>query len=234
MRVNRWGVGVVLAASILLTGCTAGTEKPAEDKPAADTTTEESTAPANDCPELAEGATVDGAALGGCIAEAMSEAEGYAAKTTVMGMESTTSYNPSEDAIASTSPAGSLIVIGDDIWVKSPTGDWQTADPASSDPLVAALSTGAQAVASMDPAEAAESLSGEFTVTGTGTRLGQEVFLVSGTAEVQGITSEMVFEVTSDYVTLASTGTSEVSGQSFQTTMEVTEWDVKQDIVAPL
>lgn len=233
MRVNKWGVGVVLAASILLTGCTAGTEKPAEEKPAADTT-EESAAPTSDCPELTEGATLDGAALGGCIADAMSAADGYSAKTSIMGMESTTRYNPSEDAIESTSPAGSLIVIGDDIWVKSPTGDWQTADPASSDPLVAALSTGAQAAASMDPATAAASLSGEFTVTGTGTRLGQEVFLVSGTAEVQGISSEMVFEVTSDYVSLASTGTSEVSGQPFETVMEVTDWDVKQDIVAPL
>lgn len=33
---------------------------------------------------------------------------------------------------------------------------------------------------------------------------------------------------------LATTGTAEVNGQSIETTTVVTEWDVKQDIVAPL
>ncbi|MGG1909425.1 hypothetical protein AB1285_20670 [Microbacterium sp. NRRL B-14842] len=53
-------------------------------------------APSTDCPELADGATVDGSALGACIAEAMTDTAGYAAKTVVMGMESTTRFNPSE------------------------------------------------------------------------------------------------------------------------------------------
>ena len=65
MRVNKWGVGLVLTATVLLTGCTAGAEEPAEEEPTA--AAEETTAPESDCPELTEGATVDGTALGACI-----------------------------------------------------------------------------------------------------------------------------------------------------------------------
>lgn len=235
MRVNKWGVGVVLAAAVLLTGCSTGSEKPAEEKPNTDSSVnEETSAPASDCPELAEGATLDGTELGSCVVEAMSDAAGYAAKTTMMGMESTARYNPAEDAVEANSPAGSMIVIGDDIWVKSPTSDWQVGDAASSDPIIAALSQGAVTVAETDPSAAAAALAGEFTVTGTGSRLGQDVFLVSGTAEVQGMSVDVVYEITSDYVALASTSTGEVSGQAIEVAMEITEWDVKQDIVAPI
>lgn len=232
MRVNRWGAGIAVVAAMLLAGCSAGAEKPAEDKPAG--TTEESTAPTSDCPELADGATVDGAALGGCIADAVSGTAGYSAKTTVMGMESTSRFDPADDAIESISPAGSIIVIGDDIWVKSATSEWQVADPASSDPMIAGLSTGAASVADTDFAATAGALSGDFTVTGTGTRLDQDVFLVSGTTTQQGVDVDVVFEVTAGYVPLASTSSTEASGQQIEVIMEVTEWDVPQDIVAPL
>jgi len=43
-----------------------------------------------------------------------------------------------------------------------------------------------------------------------------------------------VFEVTEDYVNLASTSSATVQGQSVDVALEITEWDVKQDIVAPL
>ncbi len=232
MRVNKWGVGVVLAASVLLTGCSAGTaEKPADEKP---TTSQEETTTSSDCPALSEGATVDGAALGGCVADVLAETAGYAAKTTVMGIESTSRYNPSEGAIESTSVAGSLIVIGDQVWVKSPVGDWQVADPNSSDPVVAGLSMGAAAVAQTDPATVMQALAGEFTVTGTGSRLDQDVFLVSGVVEVQGMSVDVVYELTADYVPLASTSTTQANGMTVETLMEVTEWDVPQEIVAPL
>ncbi|MBT2475584.1 hypothetical protein J7E68_13645, partial [Microbacterium sp. ISL-103] len=68
----------------------------------------------------------------------------------------------------------------------------------------------------------------------TGTRLGQEVFLVTGTTEEQGTTVDMILEVTSDYVALAATGSTELEGQKIESVQEITEWDVKQDIVAPL
>ncbi|WP_164233971.1 hypothetical protein [Microbacterium hydrocarbonoxydans] len=233
MRVNKWGVGVVLAASVLLAGCSAGaSEKPADEKPT--TASQEETTTSSDCPALSEGAAVDGAALGGCVADVLAETAGYAAKTTVMGIESTARYNPSEDAIESTSVAGSLVVIGDQLWVKSPVGDWQVADPNSSDPVVAGLSMGAAAVAQTDPTTVMQSLAGEFTVTGTGSRLGQEVFLVSGVVEVQGISVDVVYELTADYVPLASTSTTQANGMTVETVMEVTEWDVPQEIVAPL
>ncbi|ALX65979.1 hypothetical protein [Microbacterium sp. XT11] len=235
MRVtNKWGVGVIVAAAVLLTGCSGTSEKPepssASDAPAS----QEADAPQSDCPELTVGATIDGATLGPCIADAMADTAGYAAKTSVMGVESTTRFNPGEHAIESDSPVGSIIVIGDDVWVKSAASEWQTADPASSDPIVAALSSSAAQVASLDPAAMATALTGDFTVTGTGTRLGQEVFLLSGQVQQQGATVEIVSEVTADYVTLASTSSASLNGQSVQISMEVTEWDVKQDIVAPL
>lgn len=233
MRVNKWGAGVALAAAVMLTGCAAGSEEPVEDKPAATEETEEA-APASDCPELADGATVDGAALGGCISDAMADTAGYAATTSTMGMESTGRYNPSTEAVESISDLGSVIVIGDEAWVKAASTEWQVADPNSSDPMIAGLSTGAAAVSESDLASAAALLSGEFTVTGTGERLGQEVFLLSGTVESAGVSVDTVYEVTSDFVVLASTGTAEVSGQKVETIFAVTEWDVAQDIVAPL
>lgn len=234
MRVNKWGVGVILAAAVLLTGCSAGgSDKPAGSKPSTGAS-QEAEAPATDCPELKVDATVDGKALGACIADAMSDTAGYAAKTNVMGIESTAKFNPSEKALESISPAGSLVAIGDDVWVKSATSDWQAADPSSSDPVIAALSAAAADVTSLDPAAAAEAMTGEFTVTGTGERLGEEVYLLSGTIEQQGTAVDVVFEVTADYVNLASTSTASLEGQSVEVAMEITEWDVKQEIVAPL
>lgn len=234
MRVNKWGVGVILAASVLLAGCASGgSDKPADSKPNAEAS-QEAEAPTSDCPELTEGATVDGSALGTCIAEAMQDTAGYAAKTGVMGIDSTSRFNPSEKALESLSPVGSLVVIGDDAWVKSSTTDWQAADTASSDPIIAALSTSAQDISTIDPAAAAAAITGDFTVTGTGERLGQKVFLVSGTVEQQGTPVDVVFEVTADYVNLASTSTAEAGGTQVEVKMEITEWDVKQDIVAPI
>jgi PBP1b-binding outer membrane lipoprotein LpoB len=234
MRVNKWGIGVLIAAAVVLTGCSAGgSDAPSESKPSG-AASQEAEAPATDCPELTEGATVDGTALGACVAEAMSDSAGYAATTDIMGMQSTARVNPADDAIESISPMGSIIAIGDDVWVKTPSSEWQAADPASSDPIIAALSTSAADATSIDPAAAAESLTGEFTVTGTGERLGQKVFLVGGTVEQQGTAVEVVFEITADYVTLASTSSASVEGQSVEISMEITEWDAKQDIVAPV
>lgn len=72
------------------------------------------------------------------------------------------------------------------------------------------------------------------SATGTGERLGKPVFLVSGTVESQGVSSDVTIEVTKDFVPLATTGSAEVSGQKVESTTVVTEWDVKQDIVAPM
>jgi hypothetical protein len=233
MRVTKIGAGIILAAAILLTGCSA----PAAEEPKDDTstsTTEETTAPSADCPKLEEGATVDGTALGTCITEAMTDTQGYAAKMTVLGMDTTAQYDPATEAVAWSTPMGSVVVIGDDAWVKSSTTDWQVADANSSDPIVAGLSQAAATANDADPAVAAAGLSGEFTVTGTGSRLGQDVYILTGTAEQEGVSVEMTYEITADYVVLATTGTTEAAGQTIDTSLEITEWDVKQDIVAPI
>lgn len=236
MRAKKLTVGLILATAIMLTGCSGGAEEPTTKKPATETgsSQEETSAPASDCPELSEGATIEGSALGGCVAEAMGSSAGYAAKTTVLGMESLAKFNPESGDLESTSPAGSVVVIGDQSWVKSATSDWQAADASSSDPVIAGLSSVAADAASLDPATAAAALSGELTVTGTGTRLGEEVFLVSGTIEQQGVQADVVYEITSDYVVLASTSSATVADQTVEVVLEITEWDVKQEIVAPM
>ena len=234
MRVNKWGVGVILAASVLLTGCAGGgSDKPADAKPS-DAAQEESAAPESNCPELKEGATIEGAVLSECLVAATADSEGFAAKVTTLGMESTSRYSPADAAIETISPMGSMVIIGDDVWVKSSTSEWQVADPASADPVIAGLSTAAASLDVNDPIGMAGTLDGEFTVTGTGTRLGQDVFVLTGTAQSQGVDVETTFEVTADYVSLASKASTELEGQAIESTMEVTEWDVKQDIVAPL
>ncbi|WP_223623299.1 hypothetical protein [Microbacterium sp. EST19A] len=233
MRVNKWGVGVILAASVLLTGCAGGSDKPADEKPSG-AAQEENAAPESDCPELKDGATIDGAALSECVTEAMADSAGFAAKMTTLGMESTSRYNPAEAAVATDTTFGSVVVIGEDAWVKSATGEWQAADTASTDPTVVALSTAAKAVDASDPMGVAGTLSGEYTVTGTGTRLGQDVFLLTGVTEEGGTSVDMVFELTSDYVVLAATGSTELEGQKIESVQEITEWDVEQDIIAPL
>lgn len=234
MRVNKWGVGVILAAAVMLTGCSAGaSDKPAADPKPESSASQEAEAPTSNCPELSEGATVDGAAVGACIAEASASIAGYATTSTVLGMETTGRYNPSERALESITPIGSVIVIGDQAWVKA-SGDWQVADAASSDPIIAGLSAGATTAAQASPTAIADLLAGEFTVTGTGERLGQQVFLLSGTFDIQGVSSEIVLELTKDFAPLATTSKAEVSGTTVESTTLVTEWDVAQDIVAPL
>lgn len=233
MRVNKWGIGVVLAAAVMLTGCAAPADKPADEKPSSSSSTEETTAPSSDCPELAEGATVDILALSTCATENMKDAAGYAATSNTLGMESTVRHNPKTEATELISPMGSMIVIGDEAWVKS-TGEWQVADTASSDPIIAGLSSAAETADSMDPATAAAALNGEFTVTGTGERLGKKVYIVSGTTEQEGVSVNASFEVTEDYIILATTTSAEVSGQAIESVLEITDWDVAQDIVAPL
>jgi PBP1b-binding outer membrane lipoprotein LpoB len=234
MRVNKWGVGVILAAAVLLTGCSAGaSDKPADSKPSSGAS-QEAEAPKTDCPELKEGATVDGGTLAECVTAAMTDTAGFAAKMTTMGMESDSLYNPADGAVQTNTPFGSIIVIGDDAWVKSSTGEWQVADTSSTDQEVLALSTAAKAADPSDPMGVATTLAGEYTVTGKSTRLGQDVFLLSGTSESQGTSVAMLFELTSDYVVLAATASTEVEGQKIESVQEVTEWDVKQDIVAPL
>ena len=234
MRVNKWGVGVILAAAVLLTGCAGGGSGTTAEKKPDSGASQEAEAPKTDCPELKEGATVDGSTLAECVTAAMTDTAGFSATMTTLGMESTTRYNPADKAVETSTSFGSVIVIGDDAWVKSTTGEWQVADENSTDQEISTLSTAAKAVDASDPMGVADTLSGEYTVTGTGTRLGQDVYLLSGTTESQGSTVTMLFEVTSDYVVLAANASTEVEGQKIESVQEVTEWDVKQDIVAPL
>jgi hypothetical protein len=214
MRVNTWGIGAVLTAAILLTGCSAPTNDSTNGEQAGSDASAKPTSAASDCPELTEGTT--------------------AVTMSVLGMESTRRYSPADEAAETITPYGSMIVIGDEAWVKSTNGAWQVADPASEDPEVKTLSEAATTLDTSDPLELASTNVEEYTVTGTHTRLGQDVLLLSGASEDQGVPLSLVFEVTSDYVLLASTASSEAEGTTTDAVLEVTEWDKKQDIVAPI
>lgn len=234
MRVNTWGIGAVLTAAILLTGCSAPTNDSTNGEQAGSDASAKPTSAASDCPELTEGTTVSGATLSECITEAMADTDGFAVTMSVLGMESTRRYSPADEAAETITPYGSMIVIGDEAWVKSTNGAWQVADPASEDPEVKTLSEAATTLDTSDPLELASTNVEEYTVTGTHTRLGQDVLLLSGASEDQGVPLSLVFEVTSDYVLLASTASSEAEGTTTDAVLEVTEWDKKQDIVAPI
>ena len=67
-----------------------------------------------------------------------------------------------------------------------------------------------------------------------GTRLGQEVFILTGKVQTNGASADTTYEVTADYASLATKSTAEANGMKVDSSMEVTEWDVKQDIVAPM
>lgn len=233
MRVNKWGVGFVLVATALLSGCSASGSDTAPDGEAGTGTTG-ADASQTDCPTLEEGATVAGEILGACITEAMEDTAGFAISMSTFGMESSSRYNPADLASETTTSFGSIIIIDDQTWVKPPTGEWQVADASSADQDVLALSSASESIDPADPLGVAGALSGDFTVTGTDSRLGEEVFLVEGVTTSGDVSVSMVFELTSDFVALAASASTEVEGQKLEAVQEVTEWDVKQDIVAPL
>ncbi|WP_286300453.1 hypothetical protein [Microbacterium suwonense] len=225
----------------MLVGCSGAAEHPTTEPTSPEKPQEqpsqapsEATSTDADCPELRVGATIDGQVFADCVTEAIRATAGYAIRTTVLGIETTAAYNPSERAIATTTAAGSAIVIGDDVYVKPPLSPWQRADTESEDPLVVALSKGAMRGSLVDPAAAVKNITGTLHVTGTDSRLGEDVFVLTGTIQAQGAPVEVAYGITDDYAPLASTSVAEVNGQRAQTVTEVTEWDVHQDIVAPL
>lgn len=236
MRVSKWGIGATLIAMTMLVGCSAPAGGDDEKKPESQSQASEKPADstAQDCPELTEGATIEGSVLGTCIADHLKTIAGYAATTSTLGMETKARYNPADKAMETTSPMGSMILVDGAAYVKGATGDWQKADTGSGDPIIAGLSAAAQNVSALDPAAVAAALNGTFTVTGKGTRLGQEVFILTGKVQTNGASADTTYEVTADYASLATKSTAEANGMKVDSSMEVTEWDVKQDIVAPM
>lgn len=221
MRVNTWGIGVLVVAAVLLTGCTASTD--------------ETSAPASDCPELKEGATVDMSAIAACGTETLEESPGYASTSSEAGIVvKSRRYNPAESAMSADLPTGSMIIIGEDTWVKPVSGEWQVGDTGSTDAVVKSLSHTAALAVTGDPSATEVGPTGEYTVTGTGERLGQKVYVLSRRVERPRTEYDQVYEITEDYVVLAATISGRVGGQPIDDSFEITEWDARQDIVAPL
>lgn len=102
------------------------------------------------------------------------------------------------------------------------------------DPGIAEISPATADLSVLDFVGGTEMLDTTFTVTATGTRLDKPVFILTGQVQNQGFSSESTYEIAADYAMLAEKSASDLDGQPIEATMDVTEWDVKQDIVAPL
>lgn len=174
-------------------------------------------------------------AIAACGTETLDESPGYASTSSEAGIVVTSRrYNPADSAMSVELPTGAMIIIGEDTWVKPVSGEWQVGDPDSTDAVVKSLSHTAALAVTGDPSATEVGPTGEYTVTGTGERLGQKVYILSRRVERARTEYDQVYEITEDYVILASNTTGEVRGQHIEYSFEVTEWDVPQEIVAPL
>lgn len=256
MTIRRAVAGASLAAVLVLAACGSDEESPADDTPVtedddAGSPTDEDTddgadddagAAADDadadedatgdCPPLSEGANVEVSVLAQCSQAAMQETAGYAARTEILGLVSEVRVNTDPQAMHMDSDLGEVISIEGQTWVNVGDG-WQEGDPDSADPLVAGLSAAADEVAEQaDPTAQLEQMGEvDLTVTGTDTRLGEDVFVISGSgAEVD----DMLYYVTADYAVLGADVQVSVEGLDVTSTVEVTEWDTPQEITAPM
>lgn len=247
MRVSKILVGSALLA-LVLTGCSTNTanDRPAgNDKP---TTTEKApesgetnegegnSGPSGDCVALAEGVVVNGGDLSACVAQAMEDTAGYAADMELMGMTTTSRANPADNEFETISDFGSMIVIGEMAWVKV-ADEWVIADPDSDDIMISALSESALDLAANGAdteSLAGGSFTGDMTVTGTEKMLGETVYVLEGSMDIEGEEYATTLKLTKDYVLFASETSGTVQGMDFSVTLTMTEWDKKQNIVAPL
>lgn len=248
MRVSKVLVGSALLA-LVLTGCSTNTanDRPAagDDKPTQTTQAPESTegteeegsdGPTGDCIALAEGVVVNGKDLDACVKQAMEDTAGYAAEMDLMGMTTTSRANPAEGEYETISDFGSMIVIDGEAWVKT-DGDWIVADPDSDDIMISSLSESALEIAQNGTdteALAGGSYTGDLTVTGTEKMLGETVYVLEGTMDIEGAQYATTIKLTKDYVLFASDTLGEINGMELTVVLEMTEWNKKQDIVAPL
>lgn len=237
--------GAILLAALTLAGCsgttteTTGSGDTASTADAtAATSTSESSAPAAEsavnCPTLAEGATVESDVLGGCVAKAVMGIAGYASTGLSMGMETSAQWNDGGKEVAITTVMGSIISLNDKAWVQPTGGAWAVADEASTDPTIAGLSQAASSLGSLDLAATMSSLTGTLTVTGTDTRLGEKVFVLTGEQSASGVTAQSTYYVTSDWAPLETSQEVDASGTPVVTNTIITEWDEKQDIQPPM
>ncbi|WP_433675526.1 hypothetical protein [Microbacterium gorillae] len=248
---SRIASGFMLLAALTLAGCSSSpasspvdssqestaSQPKATDEPAGDTTSEDTSANTADCAPLTAGQTVDREQFTSCVAGAMSQAKGYAATSDVMGMSSTTRINLTEgqvSAFSTATPMGDVISIDGKTYIRVGGGEWKPGDPNSTDPIEAGLSQAAVTIGTMDPTTLAGQVTGDLTVTGTDNKAGTDVLVLSGTQEANGVSMEATFFVTPEWVVMGSTATGDLSGTPITTTMELTEWDVLQDIAAPM
>lgn len=250
MRTSKVFAGTVLLAALVLTGCSGGnseapeTATPLADASEAATPTAEASASAEattgadevgPCPTLSVGASFEASELSACAAAAVTDVAGYAATSTTMGFTTSMKLNPAERELqVDMAQMGEVIVVGGKTYVRTSGGEWLPGDVNSTDPIIAGLSAAGDSEEIFNPTALTGDATGTLTVTGTDTRLGKEVYVITGTQTTEGNTSDVTYYITSDWETLESNVVSEISGQKIDVTVTVTEWDVKQNIVAPI
>lgn len=248
---TKIATGFMLLAALTLAGCssspaadsadptaeTSASQPKASDGTTAEAPADEKSADTADCAPLSAGQTVTRDQFTSCVAEVMSQAKGYAATSDVMGMSSTTRINLANgqvSAFSTTTPMGDVISVDGKTYIRVGGGAWKPGDPNSTDPIEAGLSQAGATIGTMDPTALSGQVTGDLTVTGTDNKGGKDVLVLTGTQEANGVSMDATFFVTPDWVVMGATASGDLSGTPITTTMELTEWDVLQDISAPL
>ncbi|UGS28363.1 hypothetical protein K8F61_09505 [Microbacterium resistens] len=243
MRISKIMAGTALLAALALAGCSTAapgegeTSKPTEtaaEKPAeTQKPTAEGDDPFGECVTLKPGDVIESPQFINCTMEQLRASAGYAVKETSDSTVSTMKVNPSDKAYLLEDSIGSVIAIGDTYWVKPVDGEWSEgpSDTSGSGAFLSALGAN---IGSHDPLFTIVNSTGTLTVKGTQEVQGQEALVLTGTFEQMGeageASGEVTLQMTSGYVVLGATT---VSGE-VTTTLEVTEWNKKQDIQAPM
>ncbi|MBD3943460.1 hypothetical protein IF188_17345 [Microbacterium sp. NEAU-LLC] len=236
---------VALAAvAAVVTGCSAPAESAPTETAAASTPAPTPTTPSapSGCPELAVGVVVTADQLDDCAARRMVDSAGFAYDTLTNDEPGTNRYDTATGDFESLTASLSIIVVDGEAWVKTAESDWQAPDQDSEDFGIAAGSQVAANYTSGDPDHAVRTFvgamdgpgaGGEFTVTGTGERLGEEVFVMTGTSFIGSTGYDATREYTADYVLMASSGSGSFNTRDFTSTVTITEFDKAQKITAP-
>lgn len=195
--------------------------------PAADITT------ADACGVVTDTTTISFTDFAACADATYDSIAGFASTSASQGIRTTAYRNPADDAVLLNMSVGNLMAIGEQTWVQPRDDAWMVADVAAPDATVAGLSAAASQLSDLDITGIAAGTTGTLTATGTDTRLGRDVFVLTGDQTLQGITTSSTFYVTSDWGVLGSVQTATVNGSELTTLTDVTAWDERQDITPP-
>lgn len=237
MRASRIALAAAtsLTAVLMLSACTAA-EPASEPEASVPATAVETPAPpaAEDprqgCPELTLGAVISPAAFSGCVSDVLASIEGYSAAGIVLEENSTVRHDPAAQAFELITDDGSMIGIGDELWVQATEYGWMLADSQSPEWEVSRLSDMAVEVQRALPGLITGKYMGDLTVTS----IDEGRVTLSGEQSVASITAAGTYVLAPDWELLAASFTGSSTAQEIAADLTVTAWDTAQDITPPL